>query len=115
GAGEGFQPADRLLAGAREREAFLDALEGREFLDVRAGNEAAFLSRAHDDAARQVAREPGEHLVQLLQNRLRKNVRRASGLVESQPRNAVGIARQGPGFVIHERTEKSQTNGRWSE
>ncbi len=99
----------RILDGGEPLEAVPSALDQRdrprlrfdlsELVDVRAGDEAVRLARRDDEPARRVAVEEVERLVELGEHRGAERVGRRSGAIEREPREAVGVAREGP--VLH--------------
>ena len=80
-----------------------------ELVDVGAGDEPARLARHDDEAARRVAVELVERLVELREHRRAERVGGRAGAVERQPRDAVGIAGESP--VLHREFAFSMLSG----
>ena len=84
-AGQGLESVDDRLARLGQPLSLFDAPQGREFVDVRPGDETTALSRSDHETAWRVLFERGQNLRGFLQHLGVQAVGRCVGLVERQP------------------------------
>src|SRR5207302_5121030 len=75
-----------------DRQRIVHRPDPLEFLDVGAGDEAAVLARADDQSFGRRARELAQNGTKLVEYVHRECISRRAGLVEDQPRDAIGVA-----------------------